>query len=66
MTQLRAQPPRTIVISSYQDPRPARWLAQQLSGQVPVLQLPATVDNPDQPDALGQWVDRLLDGLLKP
>lgn len=66
LTQLRAQPPRAIVISSYQDPRPARWLAQQLSGQVPVLQLPATVDNPDQPDALGQWVDRLLDGLLKP
>lgn len=66
LEQLRGQPPRAIVVSSYQDPRAARWLAQQLGGRVPVLQLPATVDDPEAPDALGRWFDALLDSLLKP
>lgn len=66
LEQLRGAPPRAIVVSSYQDPRAARWLAQQLGGRVPVLQLPATVDDPDAPDALARWFDALLDALLKP
>ncbi|MGE0331894.1 MAG: metal ABC transporter substrate-binding protein [Ramlibacter sp.] len=66
LEQLRGQPPRAIVVSSYQDPRAARWLAQRLGGQVPVLQLPATVDDPEAPDALGRWFDQLLGTLLKP
>lgn len=64
LAQLRAAPPRAIAIASYQDPRAARWLAQQLGGGVPVLQLPATVEDADAPDALGRWVDSLLEALL--
>ena len=39
----RQAPPRAVVVSSYQDARPARWLVQQLGGSVALLQLPATV-----------------------
>lgn len=65
LEQLRAQPPAAIVVNSFQDPRAARWLAQQLQGRVPVVQLPATLDDPDAPDALGRWFDQLLDALEK-
>jgi len=63
LEQLRAKPPAAIVISGYQDPRSARWLAQQFGGRVPVLALAATVDDPEAPDALGRWFDQLLDAL---
>lgn len=65
LEQLRPQPPLAIVVSSYQDPRAARWLAQQLGGRVPVVQLPATVDDPEAPDALARWFDQLLDALVR-
>jgi zinc/manganese transport system substrate-binding protein len=64
---LRTQPPMAIVISSYQDPRAARWLAQQLAQQgqkVPVHQLAATVLDAQAPDALALWFDSLLAALL--
>lgn len=61
--QLRAKPPSAIVISTYQDPRAARWLTQQLGAGVPMLQLPATVHDPNAPDALGHWFEQLLDAL---
>ncbi|MFM8692692.1 MAG: metal ABC transporter solute-binding protein, Zn/Mn family [Limnohabitans sp.] len=63
--QLRAHPPRAIVISSYHDPRSARWLAQQLGERTTVVQLPATVEDPTVEDALGRWMDRIL-SLLGP
>lgn len=66
LDRLHPAPPVAIVITSYQDPRPARWLAQQLGGGVPVLQWPATVEDPDAPDALGRWFDRLLAALPVP
>lgn len=62
---LRDRPPAAIVVASHQDPRAARWLSQQLGGQVPVLQLPATVEDPEAPEALSRWMDGLLDALLK-
>lgn len=65
VVQLRTRPPMAIVTSSYQDPRAARWLGQQLGGQVPVLQLPATVDDAEAPDALGRWIDQLVGLLLE-
>lgn len=65
LTQLRPEPPMAVVVSSYQDPRSARWLVGQLGGNLPLLVLPATVMDADHPDALGQWFDQLLDGLLK-
>lgn len=45
----RAAPPRAVVVSLYQDARPAQWLAQQLGGGTRVLQLPSTVSD-EAPD----------------
>jgi len=64
LEQVRERPPAAIVVNSFQDPRPARWLAQQLGGVVPVVQLPATVEDSEVADALGRWFDQILDGLL--
>jgi zinc/manganese transport system substrate-binding protein len=65
LTQLRPKPPVAVVVSSYQDPRSARWLVGQLGGNLPLLVLPATVMDASSPDALGLWFDQLLDELLK-
>jgi zinc/manganese transport system substrate-binding protein len=62
--QLRPQPPMAIVAAQHNDPRSARWLATQLGPQVPALVLPATVPDPLAPDALGGWIDALLQALL--
>lgn len=66
LTDLRARPPYAVVIADHQNPRAGRWLVQQLGGGVPLLQLPATVDDPEAPDALGLWMDGLVDALLSP
>ena len=63
LEQLRTKPPAAIVITSYQDARAARWLSQQLENRVPLLQLPATVNDPETPDALGRWFEQLIDAL---
>jgi zinc/manganese transport system substrate-binding protein len=63
LESLRAAPPAAIVVLGHQDARPARWLAQQLGGGVPVRTVPATVEDPLQPDALARWVDQVLDAL---
>lgn len=65
LDELRPRPPAAIVVTGYQDPRSARWLAQQLGGRVPLVVLPATVDDPEASDALGLWFDRMLDLLLR-
>lgn len=57
-------PPLAIVAAEYQDPRAARWLAAQLGDRVPMLVLPATVDDASAPDALGTWMDALIAALL--
>lgn len=64
LEQARANPPKAIVVSTYQDPRSAEWLAQQLGGRVPVLQLPATVTDEAPAATLATWYDHLLDRLL--
>ncbi len=64
LVQLRSKPPMGVVVSSYQDPRAARWLVSQLGGQLSLLMLPATVMDANAPDALGLWMDGLLDALL--
>ena len=61
---LQAKPPAAIVVASYQDVRPAQWLVQQLQGRSPLLVLPATVEDPDAPDALVQWFDGLLNARI--
>ena len=62
---LRPQPPVAVVVSSYQDPRSARWLVSQLGDKVPLLTLPATIEDDRAPDALGRWFDQLLDALMQ-
>lgn len=61
---LLASPPAAIVVVGYQDDRSARWLAQQLQGKVPLVVLPASVEDPSQPEGLERWFDRLLSDLL--
>lgn len=60
----RANPPRAVVVSVYQDPRSAQWLAQQLGGNVAVLQLPATVTEEAPTQTLSALYEHLLDRLL--
>lgn len=64
LARWRARPGAVIVVGQHQDPRAARWLSRQLDAKVPVLQWPATVDDPEAVDALGRWFDRLIDELL--
>lgn len=60
----RANPPKAVVVASYQDPRSAQWLAQQLGGGVAVLQMPSTVTEQAPAHTLAGWYDQLLDRLL--
>lgn len=60
----RANPPKAVVVASYQDPRSAQWLAQQLGGGVTVLQMPSTVTEAPPANTLAGWYDQLLDRLL--
>ncbi len=56
----RAAPPAAVVVSLYQDERPAQWLAQQLGGGTRVLQLPSTVTDDAQAPDLGALFDLLI------
>ncbi len=60
-----SQPPFAVVVSGYQNPRSARWLVAQMGNAVPLLSLPATVEDDRAPDALGKWFDQLLDALTQ-
>jgi zinc/manganese transport system substrate-binding protein len=60
----RAAPPRAVVVASYQDPRAAQWLAQQLGGGASVLQLPATVTDSGPASTLAGFYDHLVERLL--
>lgn len=59
----KAQPPAGIVLTSYQDPRAARWLQGQL--RLPLLVLPATVEEDAALDGLLRWMDSLIAELGK-
>lgn len=61
---LKVQPPMAIVVSSYQDGRAARWLADRLGGSTQVVTLPATVAEDADEAGLARWMDALVDGLL--
>lgn len=61
---LRPQPPMAVVVASYQDPRPGRWLSSQLDGKVPMLVLPTTVSEQADAKALADWMDGLIRSLL--
>lgn len=60
---IREQRPEAIVINSYQDARAAHWLARQMGGRIPVVQLPATLNTDDSARAISDWFDHLLSAL---
>lgn len=66
---LRTRPVLAVVVSGYQDPRPARWLTGQLgtsgTARIPLLVLPATVPEDAAEKELVQWIDGLLAELLQ-
>lgn len=66
---LRPAPPAAVVVASYQDPRPARWLAGQLPATggraVPLLVLPATVADDAAAEGLERWMDEIVGALLR-
>jgi zinc/manganese transport system substrate-binding protein len=64
LEQARAQPPRAVVVSAYQDPKSAQWLAQQLGAGATVLQLPSTVTEEPPTATLAGWYEHLVDRLL--
>ncbi|HVE52270.1 MAG TPA: zinc ABC transporter substrate-binding protein, partial [Ramlibacter sp.] len=64
METVRGSTPRAVLVSAYQDPRSAQWLAQQLGGGVAVLQLPSTVTEEGPTDTLAGLFDHLVDRLL--
>lgn len=65
LQSLRAEPPLAVVITRYQDARPARWLSAQLGAGMPVLSLPASPpESEGGAAALEQWLEQLLQALL--
>lgn len=62
----RAAPPRAVVVSLYQDARPAQWLVQQLGSGTRLLQLPSTVTDDAQASDLAALFDLLIGQLLPP
>jgi zinc/manganese transport system substrate-binding protein len=64
LEQTRSQAPRAVVVTSYQDPRSAEWLVQQLGAGTAALQLPATVTDDGPTTTLAAFYDHLLDRLL--
>lgn len=62
VTQLQRQPPALILRATYDDDRPAKWLGEKMG--LPVVALDLSVPDPDQPDALFRWFDRVISQLL--
>lgn len=58
MTQLKATPAELIIHTTYQDDKAAQWLSGKTA--IPVLALPATVENWQQTGALLDWYQQLL------
>ena len=61
---LQPKPPMAVVVASYQDARPGKWLTAQLGSGVPLLVLPATVAEDADAEDLLRWMDSLLSSLL--
>ncbi|WP_396266937.1 metal ABC transporter substrate-binding protein [Ideonella sp.] len=65
LNSLRSTPPSAIVLASYQDPRAGRWLQRQLQVPVPLLILPATVEETAGQEGLVKWMDTVINELSK-
>jgi zinc/manganese transport system substrate-binding protein len=64
LSETRTRPPAAVVVSGYQDPRSAEWLAQQLGGRAAVLQLPGTVTEEPPANTLAGMFDHMIEQLL--
>ena len=64
LTQLRSARPATVVATTYQDGRSARWLAGQLEPGTNALSLPATVTEGAPAPSLAALFDHLIEQLL--
>jgi hypothetical protein len=53
-----------VVVASYQDARPGKWLTARLGSGVPLLVLPATLAEDADAEGLFRWMDSLLSSLL--
>ena len=62
LAHAKSQPISLIAVASHQDPRPAKWLAQQLDNTVPLVILPTTLPS-NEPDALFAWFDGIINQL---
>jgi len=62
LTQLKQQPADVIIRSGYEDERPAQWLSER-SG-IPVITIPFSVEDYQQPDSLKHWMDEVIDKLV--
>lgn len=62
MTGLKQQPARAVLHASYQDDRPAHWLAGKTG--LPVIALPASVGGTEEATDLFSFFDSLVDRLL--
>lgn len=63
LERTKSAPPRAVVVATYQEPQPGRWLAQQL--HIPLVQLPATVTDEAPTTELTGFFDHLVDRLLE-
>lgn len=63
LERTKSAPPRSVIVATYQDPQPGRWLAQQLD--IPLVQLPATVTDEAPATELTGFFDHLVEQLLE-
>ncbi len=62
VARLQPQSVSLIIRATYQDDRPANWLAAKTG--IPVLALDQSVTDPEVPDALFKWFDGVIGQLL--
>jgi len=63
LAELKQKPAKMVIRAAYQDPRPARWLAERAG--IPAVELPFTVGGSDQAKDLFGLFDDTVARLLK-
>lgn len=58
LKQVKQNPPQLIILSSYQDPKAAKWMSKKTG--VPYAIIPASVDQWNQKGALMKWFNDVL------
>ncbi len=64
LTGVKQQQAFAIVLASYQDQRPARWLQSQTGGRIALLSWPATVSPQAGIADLENWYEQLISQLI--